>query len=136
VELGEACDDGGLVAGDGCNPACKLEFCGDGVLQSGEACDTGNTLSDTAPNACRTTCEEPYCGDGVEDDGECSAANRCDADCKSQGEPAAKGDCGRCDVRSEPASEPSGWLGLFLAGMALAWRRYVRRQGCIQGAAR
>ncbi|MBT9557671.1 MAG: DUF4215 domain-containing protein, partial [Myxococcales bacterium] len=127
VELGEACDDGGQVAGDGCNPACKLEFCGDGVLQSGEACDTGNTLSDSEPNACRSTCDEAYCGDGVEDDGECSDASRCDADCKSQGEPVAKGGCGRCAVKTQREPEPNGWLGLLFAILALGWRQRARR---------
>ncbi len=45
--LGEECDDGGTVAGDGCNATCQDETCGDGVLQTGlgEACDDGSINS-------------------------------------------------------------------------------------------
>src|SRR5690349_11113317 len=33
VELGEACDDGNIVSGDGCRSDCrKEERCGDGIL--------------------------------------------------------------------------------------------------------
>ena len=57
--LGEECDDGGTVAGDGCNATCQDETCGDGVLQTGlgEACDDGVLNSDTVADACRTDCE-------------------------------------------------------------------------------
>jgi cysteine-rich repeat protein len=33
VEFGEECDDGNLLPGDGCGPTCKIEFCGDGIVQ-------------------------------------------------------------------------------------------------------
>lgn len=43
VDVGEACDDGNQVSGDGCRGDCgKIEVCGDGFLDQGEACDDGN----------------------------------------------------------------------------------------------
>ncbi|MBV8756608.1 MAG: hypothetical protein JO257_05020 [Deltaproteobacteria bacterium] len=43
VDVGEACDDGNQVSGDGCRGDCgKVEICGDGQLDQGEACDDGN----------------------------------------------------------------------------------------------
>ncbi len=43
VDVGEACDDGNQVSGDGCRGDCgKIEICGDGHLDQGEACDDGN----------------------------------------------------------------------------------------------
>ncbi|MBD3259600.1 hypothetical protein GF371_03110 [Candidatus Woesearchaeota archaeon] len=34
--LGEDCDDGNQISGDGCSyPGCKIEYCGDGVVQFG-----------------------------------------------------------------------------------------------------
>ena len=63
----EACDDGGLVAGDGCSPECQPErgwecdpacspiACGDGVRAlPSEACDDGNTVDG---DGCRADCE-------------------------------------------------------------------------------
>ena len=133
LELGEACDDGGTVNSDGCNAACKLEFCGDGVVQPAEGCDTGNSLSNTIPNACRTSCEPAACGDGVEDDGECSADSLCPEDCQSQVEAKAKakvtssGDCGRCAVRRQEDARPPLWTwlagGALLVGLVVSRRR-------------
>ena len=43
IDVGEACDDGNQVSGDGCRGDClKIEVCGDGQLDQGEACDDGN----------------------------------------------------------------------------------------------
>jgi fibro-slime domain-containing protein len=54
----EACDDGNVLPGDGCNGVCKVEpnwtcpkqgpctrniICGDGSIGAGEVCDDGNT---------------------------------------------------------------------------------------------
>jgi len=44
----EACDDGNLLPGDGCEPDCTLTpeaGCGNGVLDPGEACDDGGKAS-------------------------------------------------------------------------------------------
>jgi hypothetical protein len=73
--------------GDGCNEACKKEFCGDYVVQGSEECDEGDLNSDVKPDACRKDCAAASCGDGVEDTGECDEATFCGSDCKSVAEP-------------------------------------------------
>jgi cysteine-rich repeat protein len=35
VDAAESCDDGNTTADDGCSPACAVESCGDGALQTG-----------------------------------------------------------------------------------------------------
>ncbi|MFW2390532.1 MAG: DUF4215 domain-containing protein [Polyangiales bacterium] len=113
----EACDDGNLSTGDGCDAACLLEVgepctdgtdcssnlcniaamppvcappvgCGNGVLEAGEACDDGNNVNgDGCTAACRL-------GDG----------NACtsDVECSS----------GVCDMNeAPPICEPAGTCG-------------------------
>jgi cysteine-rich repeat protein len=86
----EECDDGGLVAGDGCSSKCRVErgwtcagqpsacatVCGDGIVAGGEACDDGNVAGG---DGCSATCVAetgwtcggepsacaPVCGDGL-----------------------------------------------------------------------
>jgi cysteine-rich repeat protein len=54
-EPGEACDDGNLVSGDGCNSVCSsTERCGDGVRDTGEQCDDGNAADG---DGCNAMCE-------------------------------------------------------------------------------
>ncbi|MEM4259640.1 MAG: dockerin type I domain-containing protein [Candidatus Woesearchaeota archaeon] len=50
IEVGEFCDDGNKVNGDGCDQFCKNEiiilskqFCGNAILEGNEECDDGNT---------------------------------------------------------------------------------------------
>ena len=63
LEVGEACDDGNIVDGDGCDDSCEVEYCGDGVLQhTTETCDDGNTLSE---DGCSSTCVIEACGDSI-----------------------------------------------------------------------
>jgi cysteine-rich repeat protein len=64
VEGMEACDDGNLVTGDGCDDFCQLENCGDGIVQAGlgEECDDSNTLSE---DGCSSICLNEFCSDGV-----------------------------------------------------------------------
>lgn len=83
VEPGESCDDGNLVAGDGCGPSCRWEpFCGDGVRDEGEVCDDGNGA---AGDGCAPDCRsDERCGDGVTD---VAAGEACD------GAPGCTGDC-------------------------------------------
>ena len=48
IEIGEECDDGNMISGDGCNADCQSEAgsCGDGVLAIlFEECDDGNLTS-------------------------------------------------------------------------------------------
>lgn len=91
-ELGEECDDGNAVSGDGCSASCKVEAgfscagrpsvctarCGDGIVTPAEKCDDGNLdggdgcsavckiefgyVCPGSPSECEPT---PYCGDGV-----------------------------------------------------------------------
>jgi cysteine-rich repeat protein len=44
LEIGEQCDDGNRINGDGCDSLCRVEFCGDRIIQKslGEQCDDGN----------------------------------------------------------------------------------------------
>ena len=57
LELGEQCDDGGTVNGDGCSSGCDVEsarpVCGNSLVESGEACDDGNT---TNGDGCSSLC--------------------------------------------------------------------------------
>lgn len=49
VDEQEACDDGNIIAGDGCSQDCRsTESCGNGTvdLAVGEVCDDGNTAPD------------------------------------------------------------------------------------------
>lgn len=94
LEDSEACDDGGLISGDGCNPTCQIDtgwncagapsacsaIFGDGVIVGGEECDDGNAnpgdgcsagsvieagyLCTGMPSTCTT------CGNGTVDAGE------------------------------------------------------------------
>ena len=68
--VGEQCDDGGTVNGDGCSSTCRVEWgysscgpdalpscgtvCGDGIKVSSESCDDGNTLNG---DGCSASCE-------------------------------------------------------------------------------
>src|ERR1041385_5811703 len=51
VDIGEICDDGNNVAGDGCSPDCQSnESCGNAIVdaQKGEQCDNGSNIDSTA----------------------------------------------------------------------------------------
>jgi cysteine-rich repeat protein len=82
AQAGEQCDDGNRVSGDGCSSTCKLEVCGNGIVDPGEQCDAAG---DSA--TCDSDCTIATCGDlhvnlraGEQcDDG--GATSRCDADC-------------------------------------------------------
>lgn len=83
----EECDDGNTTDEDGCSAQCRVEGCGDGVLQTsfGEECDDGNDVDD---DACSNTCTLPGCGDGQLhageecDDGNDVDGDGCSASCK------------------------------------------------------
>jgi fibro-slime domain-containing protein len=107
--LGEDCDDGNRIGGDGCSGICKVEpnwqcqtpgqpcksliVCGDGTRQTGEGCDDGNTA---ANDGCDPTCRVESgwfcatgqacqrlasCGDGRIASGEsCDDGNRVSGD--------------------------------------------------------
>lgn len=57
LELGETCDDGNTIAGDGCSATCIDEtaaVCGNGSVETGETCDDGNT---TNGDGCSAICQ-------------------------------------------------------------------------------
>ncbi len=75
-EAGEACDDGNLLSGDGCNAVCSsVEECGDGVLDAGEACDDGNT---SGGDCCSASCQPEAAGTTCDDGRFCNGADACD----------------------------------------------------------
>jgi cysteine-rich repeat protein len=87
LDMGEACDDGNYVSGDGCSQDCRsTEVCGNGYLDVGEQCDDGNTIDG---DGCAASCHDPSCGNAVLDMGEvCDDGNNvsgdgCRADCAS-----------------------------------------------------
>lgn len=56
IDVGEACDDGNQVSGDGCRGDCgKIEVCGDGQLDQGEQCDDGNHNAADGCDMCKKT---------------------------------------------------------------------------------
>jgi cysteine-rich repeat protein len=86
--VGEVCDDGNRVDGDGCDSNCKPTGCGNGIVTAGEGCDDGNHVD---CDGCRADCSRPdnICGDGhldadcgeVCDDGNREGCDGCTADC-------------------------------------------------------
>jgi cysteine-rich repeat protein len=76
----EACDDGNVAVGDGCDPDCRTEKkdCGDAVVEDPEECDDGNTVD---LDACSNKCLKNECGNQRVDSGEeCDDGNRIDDD--------------------------------------------------------
>jgi cysteine-rich repeat protein len=86
--LGEECDDGNNITGDGCTPECVLEYCGDGLINNNmsqrtvaahlakplEECDDGNTVNG---DGCDWDCQREICGNKVVQSGEeCDDGNR------------------------------------------------------------
>lgn len=105
----EECDDGNLVAGDGCTAQCLLEpgykcqaagqpcvktTCGDNIKEGAEQCDDGNLRP---YDGCSPTCEKEAvcptgecvatCGDGLKfaseacDDGNVTSGDGCSSTC-------------------------------------------------------
>jgi cysteine-rich repeat protein len=69
IDTGELCDDGNVVASDGCSGDCQSsETCGNGYvdLAKGEQCDDGNLVNG---DGCQASCKVPFCGDGIQDPG-------------------------------------------------------------------
>ncbi len=82
--VGEECDDGNSVSGDGCDTNCKRTRCGNGVVTAGEQCDDGNYLNG---DGCEYNCTLSRCGNGIVagteqcDDGNSIDGDRCDSNC-------------------------------------------------------
>jgi cysteine-rich repeat protein len=63
IDNGEQCDDGNLIAGDGCNPCCQIEMNYTCVRQPSVCVLTDNVAFVDANNACNGTGthDDPYC---------------------------------------------------------------------------
>jgi cysteine-rich repeat protein len=85
VDGDETCDDGNVVAEDGCSPTCRREtviasepVCGNGILEEDERCDDGNRVDlDDCSNRCllgqTLRCEDDEdCASGRCIDGRCT----------------------------------------------------------------
>ncbi len=89
----EACDDGGLVDGDGCDSNCTPTGCGNGITTAGEDCDDGGES-----NVCDSDCTSAACGDGdrnttsgeICDDANPQSGDGCSAACQIE-------TCYRCE---------------------------------------
>ncbi|MDH5716307.1 MAG: DUF4215 domain-containing protein [Spirochaetia bacterium] len=108
---GEQCDDGGTVAGDGCDSNCIIEipeYCGNGIVDAGESCDDSGTQTST----CEVNCQAPTCGDGILnvsaseqcEDGNTVIGDGCDASCLIE----IPEFCGNGTVNTGEACDSSG----------------------------
>src|SRR5262249_45003814 len=124
----EACDDGTLVDGDGCDSNCTRTACGNGIVTAGEQCDDGNRRS---CDGCSSTCQnEPgfVCGDGVRnpncgegcDDGNLVDGDGGDSNCRptgcGNGIVTAGGQCDDENAQSCAGSPPTRQNGGGSAG--------------------
>ncbi len=86
LEVGEDCDDGDTIDGDGCDSNCTVTACGNGIVTGAEQCDDGNTVDG---DGCDVNCVIEFCGDGTVnnsgteqcDDGNAIDGDGCDANC-------------------------------------------------------
>ncbi len=86
----EACDDGNLVDGDGCDSNCTPTGCGNGVVTAGEACDDGNVAGG---DCCDATCAYEAAGASCDDGDPCSTGDACDGGGACGGDPAPRSGC-------------------------------------------
>lgn len=86
----EQCDDGNNNTGDGCSPTCRIELCGDGIIDpdgpdnaagnaDDEQCDDGNAIN---TDSCTASCRTAVCGDGFVQSGveQCDDGNTLNGD--------------------------------------------------------
>ncbi|MEW5850864.1 MAG: DUF4215 domain-containing protein [Myxococcota bacterium] len=84
ISLGESCDDGNAVNGDGCDVNCSASACGNGLVGIDEECDDSNLFDG---DGCDSNCTFTACGNNVlTDNEECDDGNNvngdgCTADC-------------------------------------------------------
>ncbi|HRE90481.1 MAG TPA: hypothetical protein PK095_15225, partial [Myxococcota bacterium] len=78
-EPNEECDDGDTDSNDGCSAVCRIESCGDGIVQTGigEVCDV--TCDDGNPCTVDDRCEEG-CGGCTGTERDCDDGNACTVD--------------------------------------------------------
>ena len=96
LEAPEACDDGNLAPGDGCDASCQIEpdpVCGNNIVEGTEQCDDGNLApGDGCDSFCNTE-PDPVCGnnivEGTEqcDDGNLAPGDGCSVSCQIEPPP-------------------------------------------------
>ncbi|MCA9526625.1 MAG: hypothetical protein KC549_10060 [Myxococcales bacterium] len=99
--LGETCDDGNTLSGDGCRANCQVEVCGDGILDPGEECEPDLSWD------CLADCTYPRpedCTNGEDDDRD-GLVDCDDPDCRWRWE---------CVERLDPLTCPDQDLGDFV----------------------
>ena len=70
----EQCDDGGTTSEDGCSASCRLEHCGNGVIDAFEECDGA-----AGDQPCSASCRVEKCGNGIVDNDDVSGVHEaCD----------------------------------------------------------
>jgi cysteine-rich repeat protein len=98
LEVGEECEDGNALDGDGCSQYCRVEVCGDGLVGQGEECDTGGPNAYDLWYGCPehlsypcncSDCKIQSCGDGFKweayeecDDGNTVDFDGCSSNCE------------------------------------------------------
>lgn len=98
---GEACDDGNLVDGDGCDGNCTATSCGNAVVTAGEFCDDGNLINgDGCDDAPSGNCTPSACGNGI-----VAGAEACDGNGVGTG-----GETATCDANCTAVSCGDGDL--------------------------
>jgi len=102
VDVGEQCDDGNAMDGDGCDSNCTTSGCGNGIVDPSEPCDDGNHSDQ---DLCMSDCTLPVCGDGIIqgpeqcDDGNDVDDDACPASCRAArcGDGYVQADVEECD---------------------------------------
>jgi cysteine-rich repeat protein len=75
----EECDDGNLTHNDGCERNCRVQSCGNSIVEAREECDYGNT---TSGDGCDADFTSSACGSGVvATSEECDDAHNGSGDC-------------------------------------------------------
>jgi len=123
VDIGEVCDDGNLIDGDGCDSNCTVSACGNGISAGGETCDDGNT---TNGDGCSSSCQVEPCwscngepsscslspsGSSCEDGVFCNGTDTCAMGiCQHTGDPCVGGpECNNvCDETHATCNLPFG----------------------------
>jgi cysteine-rich repeat protein len=102
---GEACDDGNLADGDGCDGNCTVTACGNDIVTSGEDCDGGA--------CCSASCDFEPAATPCDDGRLCTSGDACDGG-------------GACVGAEAPApsclAAPKGSLQVDAARGRLSWK--------------
>jgi cysteine-rich repeat protein len=112
VNLGETCDDGNLVAGDGCSQACSIEGqiipCGDKIWACGDGIDNdGDGQVDTDDPECISPCDDDEASFQTDLPG---TGNDCNKDCFFDGDSGAGNDHCEWNLICDPQN-PGAQIG-------------------------